>query len=107
METETRKRAHREVNQGKLLGSLSWEALFRLGPRGGSQAGGAAVPNPTVGCPGLCKSPDAKWRERLKQGTRPGTHSKRGGHMAEGLAHGLGFSLRAVLRGSEEEMFLL
>lgn len=63
VETETRKRAHREVNQGKLLGSLSWEALFCLVPRGGFQAGGAAVPNPAVGCPGLCKSSDARWWE--------------------------------------------
>lgn len=96
METETRKQVHREVNQKHLLGSLSREALFRLVPRGGFQAGGAAVPNPTVGCPGLCKNHDAKWWERLKQGTRPGSHSTRGGHMAEGLAHSLGFSLRAV-----------
>lgn len=61
VETEPRKHAHREVNQGNLPGSLSWEALFCLVPRGGFQAGGAAVPNPTVGCPELCKNPDAKW----------------------------------------------
>lgn len=58
--------AHREVNQKHLLGSLSREALFRLVPRGGFQAGGAAVPNPIVGCPGLCKNHDAKWWERQK-----------------------------------------
>lgn len=57
VETETRKHAHWEVNQGKLLGSLSWEVLFPLVPRGGFQAGGAAVPNSRCGMPWVVQEP--------------------------------------------------